>query len=243
MLAHGVPWQAALVMQLEMSIVYIAMLLISLLLGAFGWLPLLGGLMLIFAFVILIGMIPLFMNLSRGYFTLLLGYLAGHIIVTLLAYALQYWHAGIVASDNSVINNFQDSLYFSVTTWTTLGYGDFVPIQKMRLATSLEVLTGFISMAITVSFIWLWCTENLVPKEMAFFDGKRRYKKSLSIHRMRIRTLTGKPRDLGPDWVDPPKPGESYTWSPEKEEWVVVTEDMALNEGAKILEKDDRTSD
>ena len=225
MLMHNVPWQAALVAALRVTIVYSVMLLGALVLGAFGWLPLLAGLLLILAFVILIFIIPLFMNLSRGYFILLLVFLAGHMVVTLFAYAMQYFHAGIAGSGGVVIYSFRDSLYFSVTTWTTLGYGDFIPIPRMRLVTSLEALTGVISMAIAISFIWLWCTENLVPKEKAFFDGNRRHKKDLYIHRMRIRTLTGKDRDLGDNWVVPPIPGESYTWSPEREEWVVVTKE------------------
>jgi hypothetical protein len=159
--------------------------------------------------------------------------------VTILTYALQYWHAGIVISSGVVVRNFRDSLYFSVTTWTTLGYGDFTPIPTMRLTTSIEAFTGVISIAILGAFVWLWCTENMIPKEKAFFDGNRRHKKSLSIHRMRIRTISGRDRNLGPDWLDPPKAGEIFTWSPDKQEWVAVTKDMELAEGGDLLEKDD----
>jgi len=243
MLVHGVPWQFAAGQMLVVSIAYGAALLVALLLGVFGWLPLFGGLLLVAAFVVLIGMIPLFMNMSRGFFLLLLAYLGGHILVTIFAYAFQYWHAGIAASDGTIVRSFRDSLYFSVTTWTTLGYGDFAPIPAMRLVTSVEALTGVITIAISAAFVWLWCTENLVPKEKAFFDGNRRHRKDISIHRMRIRTLTGHDKDLGDDWVDPPKPGESYTWSPEREEWIVVTEDMKLADGTEILEKESERRD
>ena len=238
MLVHGVPWQFAVHQMLMVSIAYGVALLIALILGVFGWLPLLAGLLLMLAFVILVGMIPLFLNMSRDFYRLLLALLGGHIVVTIFAYALQYWHAGLLASSGAVVHSFRDSLYFSVTTWTTLGYGDFAPIPAMRLVTSVEALTGVITIAIAAALIWVWCAENIISKEKAFFDGNRRHRQDISVCRMRIRTLTGKDRDMGTDWVEPPKPGESYTWSPDKEEWVVVTEDMKLTEGAEILERE-----
>ncbi len=38
-------------------------------------------------------------------------------------------------------------LYFSIVTWTTLGYGDITPIGTARLAASIEALLGYIMMA------------------------------------------------------------------------------------------------
>ena len=51
-----------------------------------------------------------------------------------------------------------------------------------------------------------------------FFDGNRRHKKSLTIHRIRIRTITGKERKLN-NYVLPPKVGEKYRNDREREEW------------------------
>jgi hypothetical protein len=239
MLVHGIPWQAALAQAFMATLVYGAALLVSLVLGIFGWMPTLGGILLIGAFVALLLLIPLFTNLSRTFFSLLLVYLAIHVLITLLSYALHYRHAGLMA-DGSTVHSFRDSLYFSITTWTTLGYGDFAPVSRMRLVTSLEALTGVISMAIAASFIWLWCTENMIPKELALFDGDRRHKSSLSVHRMRIRTLTGTKKDLGPEWVDPAVPGVSYRHNPQKGEWEVVSEETRLSDGDIILETESK---
>jgi Ion channel len=236
MLTHGVPWQFALANAFVNLIVFFSLIVISLVLAAFGFVPLLGGLILIISFVILISLIPLFMNLSRSYFSLLLAFLSVQILASILYYALQYSHGGVVDADKHPISSFQDALYYSIITWTTVGYGDFTPLPQMRLVAAFEALTGVMSFAIATSFLWLWCTENMVPKEMALFDGNRRHKKGLSVHRMRVRTFTGKKRDLGSDWVKF-KPG-SFRWNPTNEEWEEITDSQSLKEGDRILEKD-----
>ena len=35
------------------------------------------------------------------------------------------------------------SLYFSVVTWTTLGYGDFKPVADLRLLAAWQALLGY----------------------------------------------------------------------------------------------------
>jgi hypothetical protein len=238
MLIHGVPWQFALAQAFISIVVCIILLCTAFMFGLFGWVPLIGGLMLVFALVITLNLIPLFMNLSRSYFTFLLCFLGIQTVLGIVYYALQYSHGGILDTDKHPTTSFSDGFYFSLTTWTTLGCSDFSAIPRMRLVSALEAFTGVVSIAIATSFIWLWCTENLVPKEKALFDGNRRHKKSLTIHRMRIRTLTGKPRDLGSEWVDPPKPGESYRWDNVKEEWERVEKLEDLQAGDQILESE-----
>jgi hypothetical protein len=42
-------------------------------------------------------------------------------------------------------------LYFSIVTWTTLGYGDVVPTEASRMIAASEALVGYIFMAILIS--------------------------------------------------------------------------------------------
>jgi hypothetical protein len=42
-------------------------------------------------------------------------------------------------------------LYFSIVTWTTLGYGDVVPTDASRMIAASEALVGYIFMAILIS--------------------------------------------------------------------------------------------
>jgi hypothetical protein len=61
--------------------------------------------------------------------------------------ALYYWLAdGTNKSDLS----FGNSLYFSITTFTSLGYGEIVPVGFGKVISSLEVLSGLVFIALLV---------------------------------------------------------------------------------------------
>ena len=52
-----------------------------------------------------------------------------------------------------------DCVYFSFTTYTTLGTGDIVPIGNLRYLTGLESLAGLVLITWTASFIYLEMTR------------------------------------------------------------------------------------
>lgn len=79
----------------------------------------------------------------------------------ILFFSLLYFFAGInysgniisFSSSNSVIDNFQvflNSLYFSVVTFTTLGYGDITPVGVTKFFVSIEALLGGFILALFV---------------------------------------------------------------------------------------------
>ncbi len=238
MLMHGVPWQWAIGVGFIYTIVSGLLLIISSLLGLYGCLPFIAIFLLLISLALIVMLIPLFMNLSRSYFSFLYGYLLIHVLMTVLTCALYYRDAGIIDMDGKMIRGFWDCFYFSLNTWSTLGVSDFRVHPALRLFSSCEALIGLISFALAIALLWLWCTENMLPKEQALFDGNRRHRKSLTVHRMRIRTITGKDKELGNEWVDPPKPGESYRWDDLKEEWIVITNPAEVNKDDLIIEKE-----
>jgi hypothetical protein len=48
-----------------------------------------------------------------------------------------------------------DYVYFSVVTYTSLGFGDVYPIENMRLICGVEALTGLLMIAWSASFTYL----------------------------------------------------------------------------------------
>ena len=77
----------------------------------------------------------------------------GGIAILLGALVLPMAFASLYAfyGDECVSASFEmlrrDYLYFSYTTYTTLGYGEIVPIGQCRLVTSAQAMTGYVFMA------------------------------------------------------------------------------------------------
>ena len=78
-------------------------------------------------------------------------------------FALSFY--GMHHSDGwgTLTGNFEGSLldcvYFSFSTYTTLGTGDIVPIGDLRFLTGLESLTGLLLITWTASFLYLEMTR------------------------------------------------------------------------------------
>jgi hypothetical protein len=48
-----------------------------------------------------------------------------------------------------------DCMYFSATVYSTLGFGDLVPTQAMRLLAGIESVTGLLLITWSASFTYL----------------------------------------------------------------------------------------
>jgi hypothetical protein len=76
----------------------------------------------------------------------------GSIIYTVTTYAGIYEFYGIIdtADNKTPTHNSVDCLYFSIVTWTTLGYGDFRPTPVLRLFAASEAVAGYVDMGIFI---------------------------------------------------------------------------------------------
>ena len=45
------------------------------------------------------------------------------------------------------------ALYFSVVTWTTLGYGDYSPLQEIQLIAAFQAMLGYIFLGLIVAIL------------------------------------------------------------------------------------------
>jgi hypothetical protein len=62
-------------------------------------------------------------------------------------------HAIGFSSQGAATDSFWDALYFSVVTWTTLGYGDIQPVRDLRMFAAIEALYGYIFFGLIVGLL------------------------------------------------------------------------------------------
>lgn len=85
-------------------------------------------------------------------------------ISNILLFAGIYFALGISDGSPEILKyKVLDSLYFSIVTWTTLGYGDFKPIESLRILAALQAFMGYVYMAIFVG-IFLNISTNTSEK-------------------------------------------------------------------------------
>jgi Ion channel len=74
-------------------------------------------------------------------------------ILLILSFSFIYAHYGLIGPDGHTDRNHSTALYFSVVTWTTLGYGDFRPTPDARLWAAAEALLGYFISALFIAFL------------------------------------------------------------------------------------------
>jgi Ion channel len=74
-------------------------------------------------------------------------------------YAFAYWVLAVRWQVGGFaglpVEGFQDCLYFSVITYTTVGFGDQVPVSHARLIAGVEALNGLMLIGWSASFTYL----------------------------------------------------------------------------------------
>ena len=85
-------------------------------------------------------------------------------------FAAVFAEFGMLDPLGNVIHDRTDALYFSVVTWTTLGYGDMRPLVELRLVAASEALLGYLHMGLLVPFIWWMLTEHSDARRAADED-------------------------------------------------------------------------
>lgn len=88
------------------------------------------------------------------------------VVTSLLAHSVEIWVFGVAYYFMNKIGgwgyfegNFTgtlfDCVYFSFTTFTTLGFGDITPQGSIRYLTGIESLTGLVLITWTASFLYI----------------------------------------------------------------------------------------
>jgi hypothetical protein len=85
----------------------------------------------------------------RAVFAILVNFL-----IMIHTYALIYSSLGIqnnTSDGDNIVHSFEICLYYSIVTFTTLGYGDFYPVGTGRAVAAIQALTGFVVLGLVAS--------------------------------------------------------------------------------------------
>ena len=76
-----------------------------------------------------------------------------------VAYYFMHHHAAFGSLHGAFDGSYLDSLYFSYTVYTTVGFGDIFPHGELRFLTGIESLTGLVLITWTASFLYVKMTR------------------------------------------------------------------------------------
>lgn len=88
----------------------------------------------------------------------LIGALIAHVVEIILfaaAFLILSHTDGMGKIVGEIDSELRDYIYFSFTTFSTLGYGDLVPIGPIRILVGVESLLGLVLITWTASFLFL----------------------------------------------------------------------------------------
>jgi len=71
----------------------------------------------------------------------------------LVAHTMQVWIWAAAFVAQSALSSFEDAIYFSLVTYTTLGYGDVTVTEDHRLFAAMAAVTGLLNFGLSTAFL------------------------------------------------------------------------------------------
>lgn len=131
------------------------------------WLSHVGALAILGTVVLCIAIVPLAIRISRVTVPYLIVFVCMVISWAILFHAIMFLHTSQSNPSHSGPVYLLDALYFSVITWTTVGFGDITPPRAYRLVCAIEAITGMLSIPLLVSLVWYWCERRIGEEDDA----------------------------------------------------------------------------
>ncbi|UWR21131.1 potassium channel family protein [Sulfitobacter sp. S190] len=111
---------------------------------------------------------------GHGRRLLLLGGMLGAII---LAHTLQIWIWAAYWLAKDALPDLNEAVYFSIVTYTTLGYGDIVLGPDYRIVATFAAITGLLAFAISTAFLIGLVTRMMPEPDFGDPDLQRQSRK------------------------------------------------------------------
>lgn len=112
-----------------------------------------------FLIMVVISLINLFTLLNAGQKGVALLIFIIYTVLIISFFAVLYTHFGLSYQDSET-KDLYNALYFSIVSFTTVGYGDFQPSEPIRIWASIESLFGIISLGLMVHILTIMGKAN-----------------------------------------------------------------------------------
>ncbi|MEM1287178.1 MAG: ion channel [Pseudomonadota bacterium] len=90
----------------------------------------------------------------RGSNTLLIAALLTlGLVILVIGHTIQVWLWAAAFASSGALADFETAFYFATVTYTTLGYGDIVLAEDLRIFASFGAVTGLFAFGISTAFI------------------------------------------------------------------------------------------
>ncbi len=91
--------------------------------------------------------------------------IAAAIAMVVLAHTAQVWMWAAAFVLLSALPTISDAVYFSLTTYTTLGYGDLIVSDEFRTFAAMAAVTGLLSFGLSTAFL-VGLLTRLLPRKI-----------------------------------------------------------------------------
>jgi len=95
--------------------------------------------------------IGIFRARSEYLMAVITGLLILCILALLIWFGVLYTRHGIFDESGAIVKDFWNCFYFSIVTFTTLGYGDFIPTDDIRIIAAFEALIGYLFLGFLIA--------------------------------------------------------------------------------------------
>ena len=85
--------------------------------------------------------------------------------VVVFAHTVQVWLWAALFVVLGAINGISDAIYFSLSTYTTLGYGDIILPHEYRIFGSMAAVNGMLSFGLSTAFL-VGLLERMFPNHL-----------------------------------------------------------------------------